>query len=161
MKKIIFSLTFLLVFPFLSQALEVQTHIISFPDDPITIKKASAFIYEDKYSTKISCELEIATSDQAVKAAQFNFIFYDIFDEYLDTFGGVTRTYIPARLRSYLVWETSIYNARMSYTAIVYLAKVRFETDVVWRQDKDRIAQEIVEATNLLFKKEQLEERKR
>jgi len=56
-------------------------------------------------------------------------------------------------------WEFEPYKAWMAYTAIIFLSKVRFADGAVWRQDKHKLAKKITEATNLMFKEEQLEEK--
>jgi len=160
-KKIILTFLFLFASPILTQAGSIQTYIISFPDDPVKIKQAWAKVVEDEYSTKIDCELVAAVQGKDIKAAQFNFIFYDVFDEYLYTFGGITLNYAYAYLKIYPRWKPSFYNDWMSYTVIVYLDKVRFGDDTIWRQDENRVAEEIVKTTRVLFKKEQLEKKRK
>ena len=161
MKKILLSLLFLFAFPVLIQAASIQTYIISFPNDPIKIQVAYASTIEDEYSTKVDCELEAIVGDKDMRAAQFNFIFYDVFDEYLDNFGGITLHSAAAGKKIYPRWKPSFYNDWMSYTVIVYLSKVRFSDGTVWRQDKDRVARKIEETVRVLFKKEQLEENRK
>ena len=105
--------------------------------------------------------MRLAVQGKDIKAAQFNFIFYDVFDEYLYTFGGITLNYAYAYLKIYPRWKPSFYNDWMNYTVIVYLDKVRFGDDTIWRQDENRVAEEIVKTTRVLFKKEQLEKKRK
>jgi len=134
--------------------------IITFESDPIKIQKATIQVIEEKYSDKIRCKVMLANKEKPVEAYALGFIFYDVFNEHLDTIGGISMSGIAEKSNDTVTWEFKPYKAWMAYTAIIYLSKVRFADGTVWRQDKHKLAKKITEVTDLMFKEEQLEEKK-
>jgi len=87
-------------------------------------------------------------------------MFYDVFNEHLDTVGGISMSGLKKEEKEIAIWKFDPYKGWMAYTVIIYLSKVRFADDTIWRQDKLRLSKKITEATDLLFKEEQLEEKR-
>jgi len=136
-------------------------HIISFEDDPIKIQKyVEIREIEEKYGSKIRCKVTIENGPRPVKAFAISFMFYDVFNEHLSTHGGVSMSGIPKDREGTRTWEFDPYKGWMAYTVIVYLSQVRFGDDSVWRQEGSRLSDRIIETTDLLFKEEQLKEKK-
>ena len=162
MKKLICILVFFLAFPLTVQAALIKGHIISFPDDPIKINVVEASSYKKKYSQgMIFIQLNISAKD-VIDAAQFNLILYDVFNEYLDTFGAVAKEVILPENETQLYWEDVIVNnGWMAYTAIVYLDKVRLRNGAVWKQNRKRVAEEIRKIEGIFFEETQLEEKEK
>ena len=67
---------------------------------------------------------------------------------------------IPTNYEGIGTWTFDPYKGWMAYTVIVYLSRIRFADDTVWRQKETRLSDRIIEATDLLFKEEQLKEKK-
>jgi len=155
-----FALVLILSFAAQAQMDKIQSHTIFFSDDPIAIQTTTVWVGKGK-DTNVYCELKVIAKDKPVQAAEFTFIFYDLFDEYLDSFGGVTIGEMSVGEQIYLHWEPSFSEDWMSYTVVVFLNNVRFSDGNVWGQDKGQVAEEISRATRVLFKKEQLEKEER
>ena len=68
-----------------------------------------------------------------IEAYEIGFMFYDVFNEHLDTVGGVSISGIAGKSNDTAVWEFELYKAWMAYTAIIFLSKVRFADGTVWR----------------------------
>ena len=135
-------------------------HIISFEDDPIKIQKVEIREIEEEYGSKIRCKVTIKNEPRPVKAFAISFMFYDVFNEHLSTHGGVSMSGTPGTYEGTGTWEFDPYKGWMSYTVIVYLSQVRFSDESVWGQEGTRLSDRIMEATDLLFKEEQLKEKK-
>jgi len=135
-------------------------HIISFEDDPIKIQKVEIREIEEEYGSKLRCKVTIKNGLRPVKASAISFMFYDVFNEHLSTHGGISMSAIPANYEGTGTWEFDPYKGWMAYTVIVYLSRIRFGDDTVWRQEGTRLSDRIIEATDLLFKEEQLKEKK-
>lgn len=136
-------------------------HIISFEDDPIKIQKyVEIREIEEEYGSKIRCKVTIENGPRPVKAFAISFMFYDVFNEHLSTHGGVYMSGTAGNQEGTFAWEFDPYKGWMAYTVIVYLSQVRFRDESVWRQEGTRLSDRIIEATDLLFKQEQLKEKK-
>ena len=135
-------------------------HIIGFEDDPIKIQRVKIREIEEKYGSKIRCEITIKNGSRSFKAFAMNFMFYDVFNEHLSTHGGVSMSGALKDYEGTVTWEFDPYKGWMAYTVIVYLSQVRFSDESVWRQEGTRLSDRITEATDLLFKEEQLKEKK-
>jgi len=155
---VVLILVVILSFSFVAEARKVQTHIISFPDDPVDIQAANAWVPLDRTRRdKLVCELTAMVENKPIKATEFIFIFFDVFDGHLDNFRAVIIEEMKPGKQFYFEAESYFYNYWTSYTAIVFLNRVRFSDGTIWRQDKERVAEEIAKTTRVLFKKEQLE----
>jgi len=135
-------------------------HIISFQDDPIKIQKVEIREIEEEYGSKIRCKVTIKNGPRPVKAFATSFMFYDVFNEHLSTHGGVYMSGTAGNQEGTFTWEFDPYKGWIAYTVIVYLSQVRFGDHSVWRQEGTRLSDRIIEVTDLLFKAEQLKEKK-
>jgi len=166
MRRVLISLCFVCLFwvTITTTALgdrSINHYIITFDDDPIHIKNARIREVEERYGSKIKCEVRLANRYRDVKAYALGFMFYDVFNEHLSTIGGVSMSELNRGKEETAIWKFDPYKGWMAYTVIIYLSKVRFADDTIWRQDKHRLSKRITEATDLLFKEEQLEEKER
>jgi len=135
--------------------------IINFEDDPISITDTEIYEWWDKSGSKISCKITLENRGiPIIRAFALNFMFYDIFNEHLSTINGVSMTGIHSGQSGSVTWEFDPYRASMAYTVIISVRKVRFLDGTIWRQDKHRVGQKIGEVTEMLFKEEQLEEKR-
>jgi len=106
--------------------------IITFEDDPVKIQGATIQAIEE-YSDKIRCKVMLVNEGEPVEAYAIGFMFYDVFNEHLDTVGGVSMSGIAGKSEDTAMWEFKPYKAWMAYTAIIFLSKVRFADGTVWR----------------------------
>ena len=76
--------------------LDIATREIKFSDDPVEILETSATLVEQKYGKELYCHMKyVNRSDNAIDALSFRMLFYDVFNEYLDTISGLALVNFP------------------------------------------------------------------
>ena len=142
--------------------LDIATREIKFSDDPVKILETSAGLVEQKYGKELYCHMKyVNQSNNAIDALSFRMLFYDVFNEYLDTISGVSIRRFPPGETEYSSWKPNIYKDWSTHTIVVFLDKVRFVDGTVWRRPEDEITLEINKLKYILFRPEQLKEKRK
>ncbi|MBA7497174.1 hypothetical protein ES702_07785 [subsurface metagenome] len=142
--------------------LNIVTKEIKFKDDPVLIQSTWAHFKEESYGKELYCWIEYKNqSDKAINALSFRMLFYDVFNEYLDTLSGVSMDRLrPAQLDKGK-WKSNVYKDWSTHTIIVFLDRVRFADGTIWRRDELHITKELSEVKDILFNPEQLKEKRK
>lgn len=157
MRQILFSVIIIFLFVTPAFGFKIVTKEIKFKDDPVLIKSSWAHIKEEEYSKELYCWVEHTNqSAKTIEAVGFRMLFYDIFNDYLDTVSGVsTEKFLQGEtMRS--GWKPNIYKDWATGTVIIFLDKIRFEDGTIWKRDEVDITKELSELKEFLFKPEQL-----
>ena len=142
--------------------LDTITREIKFSDDPVEILETSATLVEQKYGKELYCHMKyVNRSDNAIDALSFRMLFYDVFNEYLDTISGVSISKLPPGETGYSSWKVNIYREWSTHTMIVFLDRIRFADGTIWRRSEAEITLELNKLKYILFKPEQLEEKRK
>ena len=141
---------------------DIVTREITFEDDPVEILSTWAHLKEEKYGKELWCWVEFTNqSSKPIEALSFRMLFYDVFNRYLDTFGGIMIRKIMVEQGGRGGWKPRIYDDWSTHTIMIFLDRVRFEDGTIWIRDEADITKELSEVENILFKPEQLEEKRK
>lgn len=144
--------------------LRYLTHqAVTFEDDPIRIEDINIreIWKERRYESFIRCTVELKNAPRAVEAYAIGFVFYDVFNDYLSTYRGISMNEINENNEVSTTWDFTPHwgfdrhEGWMAYTAIVYVDRVRFADGSVWKQDRAKLSDKIKEI-GVLFQEEQL-----
>jgi hypothetical protein len=146
MKNIIAIFLLLAIHP-LSARIKPETYIINQTGCPIQIIKYKAGAFT---TTGIQHEVELKNlSDTTIVAVQFGFISYDIWNQYLHTgYGYMIEDIKPDKIdprKAYPykgTWTFLCYGDNSFQTGYVYVSKIRFENNIFWSADNDKIVEE-------------------
>ena len=141
---------------------------IKFSDDPVEIVEASVTtLYGEEHGNQLFWYMRyVNRSDKAIDALSFRMLFYDVFNEYLGTNLGVRIDKLPPGEEghvapTYRSWDVDIYREWSAHTVIVFLDRIRFADGTIWRRSEAEITLELNKLKYILFKPEQLEEKRK
>jgi len=142
--------------------LNIVTKEVKFTDDPVEILDTWAHLKEENYGKDLYCFVEyINRSENTIDALSFRMLFYDVFNEYLDTISGISISKLPLGKGERGRWKPNIYKDWSTHTIIVFLDRVRFADGTIWRRDELDITKELSEVKDILFNPEQLKEKRK
>jgi len=98
--------------------------------------------------------------DKKVQAMSFQFIFFDVFNEHLRTFGGFAIEDINPGAAKTGKWTPSFYSDYSTHTCFVYVGKARFEDGSIWSANEDEMLETINTQMESKLSIEELEEKK-
>lgn len=163
MKLIVFVLAapiFFLTVP--AFGLNIVTKEVKFNDDPVEILDTWAQLKEENYGKDLYCSVEyINRSENTIDALSFRMLFYDVFNEYLDTISGISISKLPLGKGERGRWKANIYKYWSTHTIIMFLDRVRFADGTIWRRNELDITKELSEVKDILFNPEQLKEKRK
>ena len=132
--------------------------IVLFSEKAIILKQEDAPLkiteYKTKYSyyerrDRITHSLKyINISDKRIVAFRIGFVAFDVFNEFLDKFGGVAIKDVKVNEEKKFSWQQRPYKAFMfkKYgTGIAYVGAVRFEDATMWKVDEGDVVSQIQE----------------
>lgn len=142
--------------------LNIVTKEITFKDDPVEILSTWAYVKEEGYSKDLYCWVECKNrSEDGIDALSFCMLFYDVFNEYLDTISAISIGKLPPGNSQKGKWKPNIYKNWSTHTIIIFLDKVRFVDGTIWRRPEIEVTEELGKLKDILFKPEQLEEKRK
>jgi len=163
LKLIVFALgaaIFFLTVP--AFGLNIVTKEVKFNDDPVEILDTWAHLKEENYGKDLYCFVEyINRSENTIDALSFRMLFYDVFNEYLDTISGISISKLLLGKEERGRWKPNIYKDWSTHRIIVFLDRVRFADGTIWRRDELDITKELSEVKDILFNPEQLKEKRK
>jgi len=141
--------------------LNIVTKEIKFEDDPVEILSTWAYVTgEEEYSKDLYCWVEYKNrSEDGIDALSFRMLFYDVFNEYLDTISAISIGKLSPRDSEKGKWKPNIYKNWATHTIIIFLDKVRFVDETIWRRPETDVTQELGKLKDIPFELEQLEEK--
>lgn len=142
--------------------LNIVTKEIKFEDDPVEILSTWAYMKEEGYSQDLYCWVEYKNrSEDGIDALSFRMLFYDVFNEYLDTISSISIDKLRPGGSRKGKWKPNIYKDWATHTIIIFLDRVRFVDETIWRRPEIDVMQEFGKLKDILFKPEQLQERRK
>jgi len=142
--------------------LNIVTKEIKFVDDPIEILSTWAYLKEEGYSKDLYCWVEYKNwSEDGMDALSFRMLFYDVFNDYLDTISAISIDKLRPGGSRKGKWKPNVYKDWTTHTVIIFLDKVRFVDGTIWGRDELDITKELSKLKDILFKPEQLQEKRK
>jgi len=160
-KILIFFICFIWIFP--TVLLAEKSIVLSQENAPLKITKYEAkySYYERRSSIRHSVSYK-NVSDKKIVAFRLSFLSFTVFNEFLDTSGGISVEELAVNEISKGTWEQAPYRAHLfkKYgTGIAYVNTVRFEDGTIWKVNNEDVLPQIQEIEES-FTADLLEEKK-
>jgi len=142
--------------------LNIVTREIKFDDDPVEIITTITKLEEGEFGKELYCFIKYTNpSNKDIDALSFRMLFYDVFNEHLDTISEISIDKLPPGKIKPSRWKSmAVYKDWSTHTVVIFLDRVRFADGTIWRRPEIDITQKLGKLTDILFKPEQLEEKR-
>lgn len=136
--------------------------IVEQPDSPVSLSEYSASYQESGSYQREGVKHELSyqnASDRDIVAFELEFVMFSVFNEYMDTFGGVSMDDLEAGEDDDGGWVASSLNAFTFHTGVAFVRQLRYENGDIWEADMS-IVEERLQKIQSGFDASQLEEDK-